>query len=367
MKKVKTIFIKSHWIWAVILSGFFSGPVCAPAQTSAGTEWSEEKLQEAFKQGVQATQKQEWLNALGYFEEVRRSVPLAPELLFNLALTEEALPGRELRALAWFKAYLAVAPEGPNAKPIEEACRVLELKVRLTLSNLLRQARQIAGRFPEDNARNQSLIRVFTAQAETGNFHEAEETVYQIESGFRDLAYQKIARLQAEADDIAGARKNLSYCNPRTCNNHDILIAIARAQARAGDSKAALSTLQEDRQWIDRYGQNKAVQYRESDALQAQLKERPLSEKKGPLQSEPLSNSPPVAKKASPEDQKKKAEAFTRFIDTRLAKPYFLNPESYFGFLATQSNPRERFEGLMEAALKMIEALKEFKNIDLQP
>ncbi|HMK64214.1 MAG TPA: hypothetical protein VK564_00370 [Thermodesulfobacteriota bacterium] len=268
---------------------FLFTPVYTPAQSPPGQEISGEKLQELFRQGVMAAQKQEWLTALGYFEEVRRGAPLNPELLFNLALTEEALPGRELRSLAWFKAYLVLDPDGPDRKlhdpkSIEETCQSLEKGVRQTISLLLRQAVQIAGRFSNAQDRNRGLIRVAEAQAETGNFREAEETAYQIESKFREPIYQKIALLRTESKEPS---KNNSQAIPPS-----------KGQASVSET------------------------------------------------------------------QKKKAEAFIQFIDTRLNRPYFLNPEKYFQFLSTQSTSRERFEGLMEAATKINEALVEYKKLD---
>lgn len=269
------------------------------AQAQLGTEGAEGKVQELFKQGVQAAQKQEWLSALGYFEEVRRSVPLAPELLFNLGLAEEALTGRELRAMAWFKAYLAVDPDGPNTKALEETCQDLEKTVGQSIAKLLRQAGQLAGRFPNIEVRNQSLIRVIAAQAGVGNIMEAEELVNQIEKeGDRDLAYQKI---QAHTGEKSGTERKKAPING----------------PKENEKTKSLSP--------------------------AEL---------------------PEIKKASPENQKRRAGAFTQFIDTKLSKPYFLNPESYFQFLTAQSNPRERFDGLMEAAEKMTEALKEYKKIN---
>jgi hypothetical protein len=339
----------------ILLSLSLSGTL----QARQKPEWESSKLQELFKQGVLAAQKQEWLNALGYFEEVRRSVPLAPELLFNVGLTEEAMPGRELRALGWFKAYLAIVPEGPNNKSIEDTCRTLEKEVRKRVTAWLRESGRIAGHLPEDETRNRNLVKVAVAQAETGNVVDAEETVYQIDAGrYRDEACQHLARLLAEAGNVTGAKKILGLCNPITCDKHEILMAIAAAQAKEGHVQGALSTLKEDREWISRYGKNKSVQYQESGALQKRVTGGGDAVKTGTPETEP----PPS--KPTPEDQKKKAEAIIRFIETRLDKPYFLNPEAYWGYLETQTIPRARFEAVLEAALNMDGALKDLQKLD---
>jgi hypothetical protein len=62
--------------------------------------------QEAMKKGIMAAKEQEWEIAIQSFQEARKTAPIAPELFYNLGLAESKMPGRELRAIAWFGAYL---------------------------------------------------------------------------------------------------------------------------------------------------------------------------------------------------------------------------------------------------------------------
>lgn len=84
--------------------------------------------QEPFQEGMQAAQRQQWNLAIRYFEQARQAAPFYPTPLFNLGLAEAHVPGRELRAICWFNAYLDIAPKVPNADAVRS--QIIELKVR---------------------------------------------------------------------------------------------------------------------------------------------------------------------------------------------------------------------------------------------
>jgi len=345
--------------------------VCSIAQAQQDKGPSPKATQEAFKQGVLAAQKQQWLSALRYFEEARKAVPLAPEILFNLGLTEAEIPGRELRSLAWFKAYLAAVPDGPNTKMIIDYCNDLEKEVKGSIARLLLQARQTAGRFSDDKVRNLVLNSVAVAQAEAGNFMEAVETVYQIDGDLqRSGVYLKIAALQAQAGDIAGARKTLANCNNEVCDKHEALMTIARAQVKANKKPEAINTLAEDRDFITKYGKDKDSAYTEVASAQAQLGDIEGAKKTAALMvdtqrisKKKVSQVPgdPFEKKDLKENKKPGSAFFTDLIDSKLNKPYFLDLEGYFQFLAKNFGPREKVDALLKAAKETSEALKAVK------
>ena len=64
----------------------------------------------AIDQGRTAAKQELWLVAVEYFEQARRSAPLHPEPLYYLGLAEAQIPGRELRAICWLEAFIALAP-----------------------------------------------------------------------------------------------------------------------------------------------------------------------------------------------------------------------------------------------------------------
>src|ERR1700736_4306696 len=70
---------------------------------------------EAVGKGLNAAGQKEWKLAIRYFEEARKAAPHSPIALYNLALAEGQVPGRELRAVACFEAYLLAAPQTDKA------------------------------------------------------------------------------------------------------------------------------------------------------------------------------------------------------------------------------------------------------------
>src|ERR1700720_475136 len=88
------------------------------AQTTAPTPLSPE-AQAAVDKGVLAAKQQDFLLAVRYFQDARKLAPQAPEIYFDLGLAESKIPGRELRSVAWFGAYLAVSPNAANAAAVK--------------------------------------------------------------------------------------------------------------------------------------------------------------------------------------------------------------------------------------------------------
>ena len=93
----------------------------------------------AFDQGIAASQKQDWKAAAGYFEQgykfaERRKEP--PALLFDLGLAESKIPGRELRAILWFKLYLHRYPDAANADAVRQELADLRSTAESTLDGI---------------------------------------------------------------------------------------------------------------------------------------------------------------------------------------------------------------------------------------
>lgn len=73
---------------------------------AAGTLHAElpPEAQTAMDKGVIAAKQQDYMLAIRYFQDARKTAPDAPEVFYNLGLAESKMPGRELRAMAWFSA-----------------------------------------------------------------------------------------------------------------------------------------------------------------------------------------------------------------------------------------------------------------------
>ncbi len=106
-------------------------PIAAQAQTATAA-------QEALNKGIIAAKVPDYLLAICFFEEARKAAPQAPVIYLNLGLAESRIPGRELRAIAWFGAYLAAYPDAPNAAAVKEQIAVLDVRGQSNVSRLVK-------------------------------------------------------------------------------------------------------------------------------------------------------------------------------------------------------------------------------------
>ena len=215
----------------------------------------------SFDKGVAAATRNDWISAAKYFEDARKAAPYSSEVLYHLAEAESKIAGRELRAIAWFKAYLAAAPDSDKAGSARDQVNKLKASLDAALHKIVAQAKQIA------LETNRSLEDVIKAQARIGDIPAALETVRTIneEKHLDEVSlsrcYLDIAEIQAgarmntlsftdlEPGDVEGA---ISTAKLITIPDYfcDAQIAIAKAQAKAGkleDAKATLVAAREKR------------------------------------------------------------------------------------------------------------------------
>jgi tetratricopeptide (TPR) repeat protein len=243
------------------------------------------EAQEAMKKGIIAAKQQDYLLAVRYFQDARKIAPDAPEIFFNLGLAESKIPSRELRAIAWFGAYLAATTNAPNAAAVKDQIDALDIKSQSNISHIIQSAQDAASKLSQPDS---FWGQVAGFWAESGDFTAALKTVdlipfsynkiyalvgiakVQINAGDRvggqqtlasarkigDLtqntdwhysggqssAYQAIAEAQAEAGDIAGAQ-NTAELIQEAYVKCQAQIAIAKAQTKAGDIAGANQTL----------------------------------------------------------------------------------------------------------------------------
>jgi|CXWL01.1.fsa_nt_gi tetratricopeptide (TPR) repeat protein len=105
----------------------FAQPFGALAQTNAPAPLPP-AAQEALDKGIIAAKVPDYLLAIRYFEEARKLAPAAPVIYLNLGIAESKILSRELRAMAWFGAYLAAYPNAPNAAAVNEQIAVLDVR-----------------------------------------------------------------------------------------------------------------------------------------------------------------------------------------------------------------------------------------------
>ena len=183
----------------VLLAGAHAAPsVPAPLPPAA---------QEALNNGILAAKLPDYLLAIRYFEEARKIAPKHPVIYLNLGLAESKISGRELRAIAWFGAYLTANPGAPNAAAVKEQIAVLKVRNQSNTSRLIKSVQDAANQISDgfDNP----LKDVAKLWAGTGDITSALNTVKLMQGSLsditRDVARKEIALIQANAGDIVGA------------------------------------------------------------------------------------------------------------------------------------------------------------------
>ncbi len=107
---------------------------------------------EALRQGRLAADAKQWDAALGYFDQARLAAPDLPDPLFELGMAEAQMPGRELRAIGWLRAYLALAPAAPNAAAARTQIDQLDAAAESHANDFVALLKQVSAKFPASYA-----------------------------------------------------------------------------------------------------------------------------------------------------------------------------------------------------------------------
>jgi hypothetical protein len=174
------------------------------------------------------------------FEEAAASY--SPEALFGRAKAEYAKGGRELSAIAWYRAYLAAAPEAGNARLVHERIIELEVEVEAKVQELLNKAGAAAAMLADGDSRIQAFKSIAAIMARAGNIAGAGKIAASLASAFdRDFVFMSIAVARMRDGDFKAAMKTvagietaaLSFASRRE---------IAWIQAYSGDIAGAWKT-----------------------------------------------------------------------------------------------------------------------------
>jgi tetratricopeptide (TPR) repeat protein len=251
-----------------------AGPVMARTYGSTLTPGVEVD----YERGIAAAEQGEWGLAVAYFNKAQWKALGSPGVLFNLALACSNAGGRDVLAIAWFKAYLAVAPNAANAEQVRKEVLKLEIRVEATVRKLFGKANDTAAMVVNDSDRAKaygeivyariqvgdiagareaaSLIpdifpnhhrfsaysQVVRAQAGASLFKGALDTATLLEDGYKQNAYSNIADAQIKAGGIAGAIKTAALMESSTYERASIYRSIALVQVEAGDIAGARKT-----------------------------------------------------------------------------------------------------------------------------
>jgi tetratricopeptide (TPR) repeat protein len=267
----------------------------APAKSSPVAQGPSPALpaaaQDLFDKGLIAARIPDYLQAINYFEQARAVVPLAPEILYNLGLAESKIPGRELRAICWFAAYLDTSPTPANAPAVKQEIDELDVRSHSNLSRIIRSLQEIVNKIPLAGNREAPLQEVALLWLEVGDMSnarliiDAAEPAVKLEiahdvvfGGFplnpdkigiakslvlevgsdmcknivgNQVDVMMVVKKLADADDIDGALNLLQQCRSSTGYTPeytgDAWIAVARAQSKKKDWNAVRGSLVESR------------------------------------------------------------------------------------------------------------------------
>ncbi len=267
---------RNNFIYRFILPIFLALLIVGPVQTFGST--LPPKAQVSYERGFAAAEQGEWGLAVEYFNKAQRVVPGSSEILFNLALACSNAGGRDVLAIAWFRAYLAVDPDAANAVQVRKEILGLEVRVEATVRKLFRKANDTAAMVVDnddkakaygeivyallqvgdiagagetaalipDTFANHSRFTAYShiakAQADAGFFNGAIDTATLLEDGYKGNAYRDIASAQVKEGDTDGARKTASMMKNGTYERASIYHSIVLAQVGAGDMAGARKT-----------------------------------------------------------------------------------------------------------------------------
>lgn len=212
--------------------------------------------QEALDRGIAAASSYDYQLAIRHFNEARELAPGVAIVYLNLGVAESLLPGRYLRAVAWFGAYLTAYPDAPNAASVAEEIAILERANRADIARLIAGVKDAIDQLPL-SAQGGMLEKLAGLYASAGDSDGASRVVGRFLNDSdrarvrADIAAAEAtartatARTQLHAGDVAAARETLSATVPIVklieidAHQIDAALALAVAQTTAGDIAGA--------------------------------------------------------------------------------------------------------------------------------
>lgn len=205
----------------VLMMAVFLVCVAVPAFAQLSPE-----AQQAIQNGRDAAQQKDYLAAIRYFEQARAAAPNAPEIYGYLGLAESKIGGRELRAVAWYGAYLAANPRAGNAAAVNNAIAELLKTSENNISLLMKTWEAAVAKMPDSVdrgphtngfGRDFSWENVGTWYARYGSIEDARRIAHAIPSpGMAGGVFDAIIETQVEAGDMAGAKRTLKSIHDAT-------------------------------------------------------------------------------------------------------------------------------------------------------
>lgn len=197
--------------------------------------------QAALDKGIIAAKLPDYLLAIKYFQEARKSAPDAPAVFFNLGLAESRIPGRELRAICWFGAYLSVSPTAVNAAAVREQMDILEVKNQSNFHRILQSMEEVAKNSPDNNDNLwHQIVQIWLKYGSTSDALRAANEIP--EEFYRESAKAEVANGLIASGDLDQAEQLARrLADPKPLAT--VLVARAEAKIRTAELKPAQELL----------------------------------------------------------------------------------------------------------------------------
>jgi len=227
------------------------------AQSKAAPERLSAAAQQAFHQGLAAARQRQWNAAIMDFAEAQQSAETNPQLLFNLGHAH-GMAGHSLTGIVWLRAYLAAAPQGPNAARARSEISRLQAANRASMARIISQAVSRAMKTEDKIKRKWLLGIICTAQAKSGDI----EGALKLLPEFRALGgtmnqsdvWKDYLVSKAEAGQVRVAREGLYHLRTNIAggstvasidldNQVAVLLAVYQYQKNAGEWDDARATI----------------------------------------------------------------------------------------------------------------------------
>jgi len=168
---------------------------------------------ESINKGIVAAKIPDYLLAARHFEDARKIAPESSEVFFNLGLAESKIPGRELRAISWFDAYLYGNPNAPNGAAIKGLIVELNKKNKINILLMLDMLEDVL----KQSSTWKNIEQVAELRIKVGDLNGAKRIIngYDVKSGsggmgIKNAVLLHIIQSQIAAGDTLGARISLA-------------------------------------------------------------------------------------------------------------------------------------------------------------
>lgn len=269
----------------------------------------------AMKAGTAAARAARWDRARRHYLDAHDAAPASHLPIYSLAMANDHSGGRDLVAMAWYRAYLAAVPDAENLplvrKRLSELDRRVEAGVRKLVDRARRADREITDDlFQKPPGRTEARKAVSEALRTLAAPPKPSPPAYRAKAP-RDAAVEKRiaeARSQAKAGDFAAARRTLATARPTlsaasSARRTALSRALAVQQMRVGDAAGAMRTAATASSARSRVGTYAALAEARGDLAAAEALDWSATARYGtvPARTQSVASSLRLARRAAPE------------------------------------------------------------------